>query len=719
MNSSFNTSGIFTGITPIALMLAWLPQVFADTPLHQHLLPTIPAAVPVTADFNSISASTAPTRRTIQAAATTLGQPAVFGQWSVVDDWPVLAVHANLLPNGKVLAWDATPDDFDEDPHTAEIFTTRVTLWDPVTNTHRQTNNDTNSDLFCAGSAHLWDGRVLFAGGDSGRNGSNGPLMNTSVYEPDTNSWRQVTNMAAPRWYSSVASLGNGELLTYAGSYFPDPIAEVFQLNETWRTLASVTETEGLSVDYQWMQSTPDGNVMTFGPQNTLATIQTSGNGQLMEGPQRDDFPERRYGSYAMYDVGRVLVSGGTEKDGGDTSYRSAVIIDTATNQTTDTSPMIYRRTQHNLTILADGSVLATGGNSDGAKLISMDAGIYRPEIWSPETGQWREMNDMQVNRQYHSIALLLPDGRVLSAGGGYCGDCLEVGYEEQNAEIFSPPYLFAEGDTPAIRPLMGGAPDTVDYADVFPVATDQAASIARVHLIKLGAVTHSQNQDQRLVPLAFTISSGALQLTAPDNRYAAPPGHYLLYLVNDAGVPSQGHIIKLGQPLLTSGQAVSKPVAPNQTDEFVINSNPSDKALKVTVSSTVSNNVNNNGSSGRLLVTGVADNGTNTATCDMAVAANTATDCRLENNTGTRWKIRFTASADTTYNLVADLSQQTDPLAIPAPPETEVPDTGSETGPVAIASGGGSVGFLHWLFLPLVSFRILVLNLKKKPSRA
>ena len=82
------------------------------------------------------------------------------GKWSAVTEWPLLAVHASLLPNGKVLAWDATPDDFDEDPHTASSYTTRVTVWDPLLGTHTQANNDTDTDLFCAGSAHLWDGRV-------------------------------------------------------------------------------------------------------------------------------------------------------------------------------------------------------------------------------------------------------------------------------------------------------------------------------------------------------------------------------------------------------------------------------------------------------------------------------------------------------------------------------------------------------------------------------
>lgn len=628
--------------------------------------------------------------RTTQAAPVTLGPPALFGQWSDVVDWPVIAVHANLLPNGKVLAWDATPDDFDDDPHTAEIFTTRVTLWDPLTGVHVQTNNDTNSDLFCAGSAQMWDGKVLFAGGDSGRSGVNGPLMNTSIYDPETNTWRQVANMAAPRWYASVAALGTGELLTYAGTYFPDPIAEVFQLDETWRTLSSVPLTNGLSEYYQWMQTTPDGDVMTFGPQNRIATIKTDGNGQLIEGPLRDSFAERWYGSYAMYDIGKVLVTGGTQKDGGDTSYNSSVVIDTATRQTSDTSPMIHKRSQHNLTILADGSVLASGGNTDGETLISIDAGVYQPEIWSPASGQWREMNDMQINRQYHSVALLLPDGRVLSAGGGYCGDCNLVGYHEQNAEIFSPPYLFANDDTAAVRPSVNSTSEAIDYREEFSVTSNQATRITKAHLIKPGAVTHSQNQDQRLVPLSFVSNGNTVQLTAPDNRNIAPPGYYMLFLVNDDGVPSLGEMLKLGQPLLTSGQQAGKPLRRNQTDEYVIKTTRTDKNLRITVDTASAN--------GRLDVTGVDNNNRNTAACSIMITAGQPNACSLENTTNARWKIQFTALNDTPYDLVANLSAIADPEAIPAPEDTVIVVGSSGS------SGGGTTG------LPLLLINTLLL---------
>jgi len=283
--------------------------------------------------------------------------PSVGGQWSAVYDWPLVAIHAALLPNGNVLAWDATPDDADDDPHTTDNFTTRVTLWDPISNTHRATNNDTDTDLFCAGSAHLWDGRILFAGGDSGRDGANGPLSNSNIYNPLTNTWHRTEDMNAPRWYSSVATLANGEMLTFGGSYYPNPVGEVFQFNQTWRPLSGGLPIE-ISGDYQWLQQTPEGSVIFFGPENLVADIETDGAGRYTPLSTRDNLALRDYGSYAMYDVGKILVSGGAD------GQKSAIVIDTASRQVRDTTPMNIGRRQHNLTILADGSVLSSGGNS-------------------------------------------------------------------------------------------------------------------------------------------------------------------------------------------------------------------------------------------------------------------------------------------------------------------------------------------------------------------
>jgi hypothetical protein len=171
---------------------------------------------------------------------------------------------------------------------------------------------------------------------------------------------------------------------------------------------------------------------------------------------------------------------------------------------------------------------------------------VYASELWSPATGQWKTLAAMQVTRQYHSTALLLPDGRVLSAGGGICGTCDQVGYLAKNAEIFSPPYLFQADGTPAPRPVIDSAPSLIGYNGGIDIGTANPAAIRKVALIRLGAVTHSDNMEQRYVPLSFTAGATSVTATRPANANIAPPGPYMLVIVDANGVPSVARMISV-----------------------------------------------------------------------------------------------------------------------------------------------------------------------------
>jgi hypothetical protein len=608
-------------------------------------------------------------------------KPSVGGQWSAVYDWPLVAIHAALLPNGNVLAWDATPDDADDDPHTTDNFTTRVTLWDPISNTHRATNNDTDTDLFCAGSAHLWDGRILFAGGDSGRDGANGPLSNSNIYNPLTNTWHRTEDMNAPRWYSSVATLANGEMLTFGGSYYPNPVGEVFQFNQTWRPLSGGLPIE-ISGDYQWLQQTPEGSVIFFGPENLVADIETDGAGRYTPLSTRDNLALRDYGSYAMYDVGKILVSGGAD------GQKSAIVIDTASRQVRDTTPMSIGRRQHNLTILADGSVLSSGGNSDGTRYFSPTAGVFTPELWDPATEQWTELNPMQADRQYHSIALLLKDGRVLSAGGGICGDCYAAGYEERNGEVYSPPYLFNEDGTLSDRPQLAAVPSQVNYAQRISLNINTEGSIEKAHLIKLGSVTHSENQDQRLVPLSFQASSNSISFTMPADRAVAPPGHYLLFVVNSNGVPSTGSIVKLGQPLLKAGQQVVNTHEINQVDVYETVATTGTVNVSLSAASALTLHISANAPSN--------NNPPQTTLCQQVTNTNGVASCELAVGSGSVLYIGVSGNNRVDYTL----NFNDDGVAIADAPVITA-TTGSGSPGVKTSTGFGALGwFSMWVLL-------------------
>jgi hypothetical protein len=465
--------------------------------------------------------------------ATVTGDPGTVGQWGPVVDWPVVAVNAALLPDGRVLAYDSVGD------HATETYPvqdhTRATVWDPSTGAQTDVTLNDGYNVFCSGFAHLPTGDVFVAGGNKDQQLDG--IVQTHYFAWSTGTWSLGVNMAYPRWYPTVTAMGNGEMLITSGG---PPIPEVRQRNGTLRQLSSASLKLPL---YPWLNVAPDGRAFDSGPDQTMRSLTVSGAGAWQIWGQRDSI-NRDYGAHAMYDVGKILVAGG----GPSTNTAEVINVNGAKPTVTATGSMAYGRRQNNLTVLADGTVLATGGNSSGAPLVDMNAGVYAAELWNPATGQWTTLSSMQVTRQYHSTALLLPDGRVLSAGGGICGTCDSVGYLNKNAEIFSPPYLFTKDGSGSLapRPTITSVPSAVTEGSQFTVSTPDAASIAKVALVKLGAVTHSNNMDQRYVPLSFTATTGAITVTAPTSVNIAPPGYYMLFIIDSSGVPSVAPILRI-----------------------------------------------------------------------------------------------------------------------------------------------------------------------------
>jgi hypothetical protein len=127
----------------------------------------------------------------------------------------------------------------------------------------------------------------------------------------------------------------------------------------------------------------------------------------------------------------------------------------------------------------------------------------------------------------------------VLIAGGGRFFGSVDP-TDQPSAEIFSPPYLFK-----GPRPTITSAPATLQYGQLFTVQTPDSARIAKVSLIRLGATTHAFNQNQRFLPLTFTQNTGSLSVTAPANANLAPPGDYMLFLVDTNGIPSVANMVR------------------------------------------------------------------------------------------------------------------------------------------------------------------------------
>ena len=206
-----------------------------------------------------------------------------------------------------------------------------------------------------------------------------------------------------------------------------------------------------------------------------------------------------------------------------------------------------------NATVLPDGRVIVIGGSQNGniaGNNFDDSQSVLESELWSPSTETFKSAAIMKTPRNYHSSALLLPDGRVLSAGGGGCGGppipCLQNHY---SAEIYYPPYLFKTDGSGRLaeRPMIALAPATVGYNANFEVSSPDAAITSSAVLMHLGSATHAFDQGQFRVPLQIeSRGGGLLGLRSPANANIAPPGVYMLFIIDAAGVPSDAKMIKL-----------------------------------------------------------------------------------------------------------------------------------------------------------------------------
>jgi hypothetical protein len=458
-------------------------------------------------------------------ASATTQSPPPNGQWSAVLSWPLVAVHMTLLPTGKILAWDDHTDNVGAD------------VFDPATNTLTAVPFFI-ANLFCAGHALLPDGRVFVAGGHTGT--THVGIPNSTFFDPSTQSWSSGPSMSVGRWYPSVTSLPDGRMLVTAGETNCDGcnalIPEIYDpATNSWTRLTLASHDFPY---YPHMFVLPDGRILAAS--SNRAAIASVALDLTLQRWSVVDPAVLDGGSAATYAPGKIIKSGlGRDPDlPGAPSVATTYVIDMTQQSPAwrQTASMAFPRTEHNLTPLPDGTVLVTGGsrNSD----VGDTAGaVLEAELWSPTTETWTVLAAMRTPRMYHSTAVLLPDARVLVAGGGR--DFPEV--DQPSAEIYSPPYLF-KGPPPAIT----SAPTGIQYGTVFFVRTPDAARIATASLVRLGSVTHAFNENQRFVPLSFQSTSGGLNVQAPATANLAPPGHYMLFIVDTNGIPSLAAMVRL-----------------------------------------------------------------------------------------------------------------------------------------------------------------------------
>jgi hypothetical protein len=462
------------------------------------------------------------------------GQANVQGTWQTVPaQMPINPVHTALLSNGKILVVSGSGN------YPAQTIY-NVGVWDPSTNTIA---TQTQSwDMFCNGMIVLPDGRPFIMGGNLQYDPFFG-WNRTSIYNPATGQYTDMEDMAHGRWYPTSTVLGDGRVMVFSGLDelgHTNPQVEIYKVGGGWAAPSTAPWTPPL---YPRMHLLPNGKVFysgsttqsrTFDPStntwsNVIATtiyggIRTYGSSVLL--------PLTPANNYAP----KVMIFGG-----GNPATATTEIIDLSapTPAWTNGPAMSKSRIEMNATILPNGRVLTVGGslNDEDTSTASLNADLYDPVLNTMSSA-----GANAVPRLYHSVALLLPDATVWVAGGNP-----SRGTYEPIVEIYSPAYLFNADGTPAARPTITGVvPSVIGYGTSFQVQTPDAANIASVVLMKDGAVTHAFNMDQRLVGLVSSAGSGVLNVTGPPNGNIAPPGYYMLFLINKAGVPSVAKFVQV-----------------------------------------------------------------------------------------------------------------------------------------------------------------------------
>ena len=491
-------------------------------------------------------------------------QASIQGQWQTLPtQMPINPVHVAMMHNGKVLIVSGSGNLPSDTNYMAAV-------WDPATDT--VTTQPVAWDMFCNGMVVLPDGRPFVMSGTLQYDPFHGQLR-TSAYDPATGNFVDLQPMAHGRWYPTATTLGNGNVMIFSGldeNGATNTTVEIYQVGVGWSQPFGAPWTPPL---YPRMHLMPNGNVFYSGATTSSAIFNPSTHAWTTGVATTNYSGTRTYGSSVLlpltptngYDP-RVMIMGG-----GSPATATTEIIDLGvSNPKWAFGPnMSAARIEMDAVMLPTGNVLILNGsvNDEDASTASLGADLY-----NSATNKISSAGSGAFARLYHSGALLLPDATVLVLGGNP-----QRGTYEPHMEIYSPAYLFNSDGSLATRPTITAVnPGVIGYGNSFQIQTPDAANISSAVLVRAGAPTHAFDMDQRLVGLSFTAGSGVLTATAPPNGNIAPPGYYLLFILNASGVPSLAQFVQLSsaptdQPpsgTITS-PATNVTIAPGQSVSF------------------------------------------------------------------------------------------------------------------------------------------------------
>jgi hypothetical protein len=485
-----------------------------------------------------------------------MAQANVTGQWSTLPyEMPINPVHVALLSSGNVLvvagSGNCPPSQSGcpSGPPYGPSNNSGALLWNPVSGAFTQFS--VSWDMFCNGMVVLQDGTALIDGGTIQYDPFYGQPR-AAIFDPATNTFTNTANMADGRWYPNLTTLGDGSVMAFSG------------LNEVGGTNTSVefyTIGSGWSQEYPagWtpplyprMHLLPNGNVFYSGPGTSSALFDPPTTTWTLDVANTNYSGTRTYGTSVLLPLTPannyeplITIMGGNNPA---TNTTEIIDMGAATPKWVYGLNMSEARIEMNAVILPNGEILAVGGSvyDEDTHSLSLKADLFNLNSVNlntipPNLGTVSSAGANATERLYHSVALLLPNATVWLAGGNP-----ERGTYNNTMEIYQPPYLFNSTGGLATQPTITSAPSSISYGNTFTVETPNPTSISSVVLVRNGTVTHAFGMDQRLVGLNFTVGSGSLTVTGPPNSNIAPPGNYMLFILNSSGVPSVAQMLQL-----------------------------------------------------------------------------------------------------------------------------------------------------------------------------
>ncbi|QFS47554.1 galactose oxidase-like domain-containing protein [Nostoc sphaeroides] len=470
---------------------------------------------------------------------TFIAQATTADQWQVLSySAPILPIHAALLRTGKVLFFCGSGNDPSQlnTPYDSVV-------WDVSkgTFTRQKPPLDSNNqpiDLFCAGHSFRPDGMLLVAGGTLRYDpfyGSPSALM----FDPIGEKWVKIPPMNNGRWYPTLLTLGSGRIFAISGpdkdgklnkqpeiysAFFPNGW-NAFPLTRSYPPYLHLFLLDSGKIFYSGAQMGSN-----FGVAPTILTLPDTFTepiaGKAVTGLQDPDFGNQATSVLLppAQDQKVMIIGGGSA---GRATNRVNIVDLKATNPTyVAAQPLNYARMHHSAVLLPDRTVFVCNGSKMNEDTTQS---MLPAEIYDPATNTWTVVAKQNVPRVYHSVALLLPDGSVVTAGGNPRRTVNEL-----RLEIYSPAYMSRS------RPIIQSAPVELDYERQFTIQTPQAANIKWVSLIRPMATTHSCDTEQRLldVPINFR-NATSLNVTLTSNRNIAVRGWYMLFITDNNGTPS------------------------------------------------------------------------------------------------------------------------------------------------------------------------------------